>query len=203
MNTLTILIILIVLAAVGLIVYRLIAFKKANAKISKKRFERVQQLFDKLENGESITKTEVYDYAKNILTREITFKLLQHSNLSHIFPDEFNTFEKAAESNLVNWLEFPTELDTCPDEIEHVKRVKIGFSGQNNFFHYEVFKFKVHEPHWAAKDGWMLGAVGPYFDDSKPYDRPNCTFSRLNRNSYNTSPDEEAKWIHENILMKR
>jgi len=81
-----------------------------------------------------------------------------------------------------------------------VKRVTIKYD--NNNVYYYVFKFKINEPHWAAKDGWMLGVVGPYFDDSKPYDFPSGTFSRLSSKYETTSPDDEAKWVHENISMK-
>lgn len=114
-----------------------------------------------------------------------------------------NDIVKGAESNLANWLEFPTELDACPDEMEHIKRVTFDFDGRNNNVHYEVFKYRVNEPHWAAKNGWMLGVVGPFFDDSKPYDHPGATFSRTGSTVDKVSPDEEAKWVHENISMRR
>jgi hypothetical protein len=121
--------------------------------------------------------------------------------LTDLFPPEFYTIEKAAESNLANWLEFPTELGACPDEIQHLEKVSIQIEGQNNFAHYHVYKFKMNPPHWAAGHGWMLGVIGPYFDNSKPYDHPNSTFSRLNNKVDTSLPDEEAKWVHENISL--
>jgi hypothetical protein len=199
---LTIIITLLVLPVITVSSYRFIVFTKANAKISKKRFARVKPLYSKLKDGELITKDDVYEYAKNLLTRVMAFELLQHNNVAGIFPGEFNTFEKAAESNLANWLEFPTELNTCPDEIQHVKRVTIYVDEENHFVHYEVFEFRINEPHPAAKRGWMLGVVGPYFDDSEPYDYPSCTYSRFSRNSTIGSCEEEAIWVHENILMQ-
>jgi hypothetical protein len=57
--------------------------------------------------------------------------------------------------------------------------VTINFDEEGNKVDYHVFKYRVNEPHWAAKDGWMLGVVGPYFDDSKATDWPHSTFSRL------------------------
>jgi len=110
---------------------------------------------------------------------------------------------KSAESHLANWLEFPTELDAIPDEMEHIKRVSIDFDGQGNNVHYEVFKYRVNEPHWAAKDGWILGVVGPYFDDSEPYSPAVATFSRVSSTVDKMTPEEEARWVHENISMKR
>jgi hypothetical protein len=200
MDTFTIIIIAIGLPIITVKFYRVVLFAKANTQISKKRFARISPLYNKLKNGDPISKNEVYEYAKNLLTRKMVFELLQHNNLQNIFPDEFNTIEKAAESNLANWLEFPTELNTCPDEIEHIKRVSINIDKEDHFVHYEVFEFKVHEPHRDAKKGWMLGVVGPYFDNSEPYDYPFCTYSRFHQNS--VSSEEEVKWVHENILLQ-
>ena len=194
---------LIVFAITIFALYRFIIVKMQNQKLNKQRFERIKPLYDKLENGQLVTEDEILIFAKNLLTREMTFHLLNDHNKTALFPKEYYTLIKGAESNLANWLEFPTELDACPDEIEHLKRVTFDFDNQNNFVHYEVFKYKVNEPHWAAKDGWNLGVVGPYFDDSKPYDFPHATFSRIGSTLDNVMPDEEAKWVHENISMRR
>jgi diadenosine tetraphosphatase ApaH/serine/threonine PP2A family protein phosphatase len=194
---------LIVLVIAIFATYRIITVKKQNNKLNAERFERVKELYDKLERGQTLTEKDVLPFAQNLLTRETTYQLLSDHNMTDLFPKEYYTIEKAAESNLANWLEFPTELDACPDEIEHIKRVTFDFDGQNNFVHYEVFKYRVNEPHWAAKDGWILGVVGPYFDDSKPYDFPQATFSRINSTFDKVTPDEEAKWVHENISMRR
>ena len=194
---------LIVLAVVVFAIYRFKTVHRQNKKLNAKRFNRVKELYDKLESGQELTEKDILPFAKNILTRETVFQLLADYGKTNLFPNEYNTLIKAAESNLANWLEFPTELDACPDEIEYIKRVTFNFDGQNNFVHYEVFKYRVNEPHWAAKDGWCLGVVGPYFDDSKPYDFPQATFSRIGSTLEKVTPDEEAKWVHENISMKR
>ena len=194
---------LIILAIVIFAVYRFVTVKRQGNKLNAKRFERVKGLYDKLESGQTLTEKDVLPFAQNLLTREIAYQLLSDHNKTDIFPKEYYSIVKGAESNLSNWLEFPTELDACPDEIEHIKRVTFDFDGQNNFVHYEVFKYRVNEPHWAAKDGWILGIVGPYFDDSKPYDFPQATFSRISSTLDKVTADEEAKWVHENISMKQ
>ena len=201
MSTLTI-IILVLVALAGFVAYRIISVHKAGRETLQRRFKRIQPLYDKVESGETVAGEDVHDFAKNVLTREATFKLLKDSGLSHLFPEEFYSIEKAGETYLANWLEYPTELDACPDEIEHMKRVTIDFDGQKNFVHYEVYKYRVNEPHWAAKDGWILGVVGPYFDNSEPYDRPQATFSRVSSTTDKTSPEEEARWVHENIAAR-
>jgi hypothetical protein len=194
---------LVVLAITIFAIYRSITVKRQNNKLNAERFDRVKELYDRLESKQELTEQDVTPFAKNILTRQATFQLLSDYNKTNLFPKEYNTLVKGAESNLANWLEFPTELDACPDEIEHIKRVTFDFDGQDNFVHYEVFKYRVNEPHWAAKDGWILGVVGPYFDDSKPYDFPQATFSRVSSTLDKITPDEEAKWVHENISMRR
>ncbi len=193
----------IVFAIVVFAVYRLVIVKRQNKKLNAERFDRVKELYQKLESGQEISENDVLPFAKNVLTRQTAFQLLADNEKSNLFPKEYNTLIKGAESNLANWLEFPTELGACPDEIEHIKRVTFDFDGQNNFVHYEVFKCRTNEPHWAAKDGWFLGVVGPYFDDSKPYDFPQATFSRISSKIDKVSPEEEARWVHENISIKR
>jgi hypothetical protein len=188
-----------ILAVAIFAVYRLIKVKRQNSKLNDERYQRVKELYDKLESGQPLRAQDVLPFAKNLLTRETTYQILAERNKTILFPKEYFSIVKAAESNLANWLEFPTELDACPDEVEHLKRVTFDFDGENNFVHYEVFKYRVNEPHWAAKDGWILGVVGPYFDDSKPYDFPHSTFSRISSTVDKVTPDEEAKWVHENI----
>ncbi|MGB4772678.1 MAG: hypothetical protein WBP58_14520 [Chitinophagaceae bacterium] len=182
------------------VVYRYVKVNRQSKKLNAERFARVEELYLKLRNTENISESDVLPFAANLQTRETTFQLLSEYKKEILFPREYYDLVKGAESNLANWLEFPTELDACPDVIEHVKRVTIDFDGQANFVHYEVFRYRMNEPHWAAKNGWMLGVVGPYFDDSKPYDFPSATFSRIGSTE---NPDEEAKWVHENISLKR
>jgi len=203
MNTIFIVIGLIVLVIIVFVIYRLQKVKNQNRKLNEQRFERISPLYNKLEKGEAISAEDVLPYAKNLLTRGMTFHLLSHHDKLNLFPKEYFDIVKGAESNLANWLEFPTELNACPDEIEHIKRVTFDYDGQNNFVHYEVFKYKVNEPHWAAKHGWILGVVGPYFDDSKPYDNAKATFSRVSSTLDKVSPDDEAKWVNENISKRR
>jgi hypothetical protein len=191
---------IIVLAIIIFVIYRIKTVNNQSKKINETRFERIKPIFEKLNEGENITELEILPYAKNLITRESTYRLLEEKNKTELFPKEFYTIEKGAESNLANWLEFPTELDGCPDEMELVKRVTIDFD-DNNVYYY-VFKFRINEPHWASKDGWMLGVVGPYFEDSKPYDFPHATFSRLNSKFDKVKAEDEAKWVHENISMK-
>ena len=185
---------------IAFIVYKYIKAIRYGIKQNQMRDERVRPLVDLFESGGQITEADVLPFAEGLLTREATFNLLRERNRLDLFPESLTTIEAGAASNLANWLEFPTELDTCPDEMEHVGR--FTFVVDNDHFHYHVFKYRIGEPHWAAPNGWMLGGAGPYFDDSKPYDFPNGTFSRCSSTIDNTTAEEEARWIHENIGLR-
>lgn len=115
-------------------------------------------------------------------------------------PGFFYTEEKGAESYLVNWLEFPTELGRAPDEILFQEIVTLELQIR---IHYYVFKFRTATPLWAKKLGWMLGVCGPYDSHSTPFDRPGRIFSRFNPIDL-ISPEAEVSWVHENGAgMKR
>ncbi len=203
MNIVFTMLALLILAIIIFAVYRMIKVKQQNSLLNVQRFERVKKLYDQLEKGAPVTAIDVLPFATNLLTRETTYQLLHDHNKTDLFPTEYYSIVKGAESNLANWLEFPTELDACPDEMEYIKRVSFDFDGNKNMVHYEVFKYMINEPHWAAKNGWMLGVVGPFFDDSKPYDFPGATFSRCDSTLDKVTPEEEAKWVHENISKRR
>jgi hypothetical protein len=158
-----------------------------------------EPIYDKLKSGDTLSKLEIEDFAGNIETRADFYTLLAEFNKESLFPNEYYSFEKATESVLTRWLLYPTELDTIPSKIEPVK--KVSFLEHDTIFIYYVLKFKTEEPHWAAKDGWMIGVVGPYFKDSKPYDWTTGTFSKFSK-AKETNPEKEVEWAHKNIFRR-
>lgn len=186
----------IALLIMGFIVYRFFAFKRESRQHLQLQLERLETIYIKLESGDTPTEDELHKYSSDIKTRFSLYKMLAEYDKTELFPKAFYTVEQAAESNLANWLEFPTELGSLPDEIEYLKKQTIELEGNN--VNYHVYKFRVNEPHWSAKDGWMLGVVGPYFDDSSPYSFPQATFSRLSKLE-EVKPEDEVQWVHENI----
>lgn len=172
--------ILITIAAIALFnIYSVFQFRNKTIRSYYKRLDWIHLLYEKLLNRELSTHQDIYLFARNRLPREDTYKLLSYFHLSNLFPTEFYTFESSAESNLAKWLEYPTELNACPDAIEHVKQVTVHHERVHVDMQYHVYKFNVNEPNEAAARGWMLGVVGPYTNQSKPYDNPPATFSRL------------------------
>ena len=158
-----------------------------------------EEAFHKLNSGDTLSKLEIKKFSDNFETRADFYDLLTDFKKESLFPTEYYTFEKAAESALVNWLLYPTELDTIPSKIELLK--KVNFSENDTTFTYYVFKFKTNEPHSAAKDGWMIGVVGPYFINSKPYDWTDGTFSKFSKIK-ETSSEKEVEWAHNNVYKK-
>ena len=76
----------------------------------------------------------------------------------NLFPARFAAQEALAESDMVGWLIFPTELGRPPHEIE----LMATFDDDEGEQRYYLFRFRTHAPHWAAKDGWETGLAGPF-----------------------------------------
>jgi hypothetical protein len=195
-------VIALVLLLAGFIAFRYIKVRWDAGKHSKLRNQRIQPVWELLEAKRFVPDHLIEKYARPVSTRFDLFDALHQNGLADRFPTELNSFEKAGESILATWLEFPTELGALPDEIAFLERFQIDYDGLANWVYYDVFRFRVNAPHWAAKDGWMLGVVGPYFDESKPYIQANSTFSRLNKVGEIT-PAAEALWVHQNISLRK
>jgi hypothetical protein len=194
---------LFVAAISALLLSRLILLRRAAVRLHLLRFRRIGFLYEQIRKNQKLTKEDLLGFAENPLTRETAFLFLRDNDITEMFPQQYYSIEKAAESSLASWLEFPTELNRSPDEIEHIGEVTVVNAKDMDYTQYHIFRFRVNEPHFAAKDGWMLGVVGPYAPYSKPYDKPKTIFSRFAKASSGVSPQQEAEWVHRHILMKR
>ena len=159
----------------------------------------LKESYNKLKSGQSLQKEEVEKFSSDLSTRVDFYNLLSKFNEVNVFPTAYNNFERAGESVLANWLAYPTELDTIPSQIQLVK--KVDFAENDSIFIYYVYKFKTEPPHWSAKDGWMLGVVGPFLNNSKPYDWTNGTFSRMSKVN-EMSCEKEVEWTHKNVFRR-
>jgi hypothetical protein len=111
--------------------------------------------------------------------RKWLFKIMSENGLSKLFPTNYISQALLAESDMVNWLIYPTELGAAPDEIELAERIREKDEGLGTV-EYFVFKFRTFPPHWAAKDGWMAGVSGPFIVDEYPtMDSYGDTFSNF------------------------
>jgi hypothetical protein len=85
-----------------------------------------------------------------------------------LFPAKWATQKALAESDMVRWLTFPTELGRAPDEIELMKVVSKNFGPPDGVLEWYLFRFRTNPPHWSAKDGWMSGVAGPFKKSESP-----------------------------------
>jgi hypothetical protein len=152
-------------------------------------------LIKKLAAREPVERTEILFMAKDPSLRHAVYRVLEAFNQLHLFPLELFTVEKGAESFLVTWLEFPTELGQAPHEIELYATIVLNEGDDQTYY---VFKYRMTGDHWATENNWMLGVTGPYRSESQPYDIPRRIFSRF-YSVDRISARGEVQWVHENI----
>lgn len=106
--------------------------------------------------------------AKDNEMRKWLFSLLKEKKLTTFLNSVEFSQENLAISDMVNWLIYPTELATAPDQIELLKVIRMDTKSENGLIDYYIFKFRTNEPHWAAKDGWLVGVSGPFLVKDYP-----------------------------------
>ncbi|MBS1618425.1 MAG: hypothetical protein JST76_07895 [Bacteroidetes bacterium] len=200
MTSAIIIIVVIIVAIAAFLLYRRVAVTRQGAERAASRLAGMAPLAEKLKRG-TLALSDVQPYASDIITRSHVLELLHEHQRLDLFPAEYHTKEKMAESVLANWLEFPTELDSRPDEMELLKIVPIQIDEDpEHKLLYYAFRFCTHEPHWAAKNGWTIGIAGPYFADG-PEVTPATAFSRFNKEGQ-VIIEEEVAWFHENVAAQ-
>jgi hypothetical protein len=158
-----------------------------------------QPLISKLARKENIEIIDLTLLAENPSTRHALFGILQGYGRADMFPSEYYSLQKSAESLLVNWLEFPTELNGTPEKIEFITTITMVEA--TDALDYFVFRYTKQSKTEKSKEGWMLGVAGPYTSTSRPYDVPLRVFSRFNLVD-TVNPLEEVTWVHENIARR-
>ena len=186
---------LVLMAIPGILLFRDYYVNIKLQRLALRKYQAMKSLLDKLASNDPITLPEVLMIAQSPSLRVTLFLMLEAQGLGELFPIEFYSEEKGAESHMVNWLEFPTELGQAPSEIVLVKIVPVEVHIQ---VHYYAFKFRTSAPRWAKKLNWMIGVCGPYDEKSKPFDAPSRVFSRFNQVGI-IKPEAEVHWVHENI----
>ena len=113
-----------------------------------------------LKHGRAVPAAELRAVAADGEMRNWLYRALKELGRTDLFPPEFKKQEAFAESEMVYWLIYPTELGRAPDQIELMK--VIWQPSANQTLDYYVFRFRTLPPHWSAKDGWMAGIAGPF-----------------------------------------
>lgn len=130
-----------------------------------------------LQENDSSAPQLVYDAAQNPTTRNFLYEKLQELGRVDIFPEEFRTNEKHAESDLVTWLMHPNELNAIPAEIHLAKRIAIEEGGRKGTVF--LFRFLTDSSHDAWERGWMAGVSGVYWENSNLDDEVRGAFSEF------------------------
>ncbi|NPA43661.1 MAG: hypothetical protein GXO27_06520 [Chlorobi bacterium] len=154
----------------------------------------LKPLESKLKNWQKIAPREVEPFAADYRYRLHLYKLLSDYNRTGLFPSAWLTEKYFAQAYMAEWLHFPTEWNAYPEKLEHLTTVLL-IQGEIRV-RYHVFRF-------AGKDDkFYLGVAGPYTEDSIATDHPYGTFSRFQEDG-TVSPEEEVRWVHEHITMKK
>ncbi len=115
-----------------------------------------------LRMGEPVAGEHFLSTAASAEMRKWLFEELKNLNRLDLFPPQYANQEALAESEMVDWLIFPTELGRVPDGIELMKVYSLDAGPPGGLLDYYLFRFKTHPPHWAAEEGWLAGIAGPY-----------------------------------------
>ena len=195
MKTIVIVVLSIILLAGAILLGGYYYLRRKLQRLITLKYAVVGPLIKKLAARESVSRTEILFMVQDPSLRHAVYRVLEAYNRSDLFPLEFFTIEKGAESFLVTWLEFPTELGRAPHEIELYTTVDLNEREDQTYY---VFKYRMTGDHWAVENDWMLGVAGPYGNESQPYDTPRRIFSRF-YSVDRISARGEVQWVHENI----
>src|SRR5687767_7356447 len=139
METIVVSVLVLILFAIVILIARDYYVRRKLKKLVVEKYSVVKPLIKKFQAKEKVTRDEIGMMSKDPSLRYAIFKILEAHNKADLFPDEYYSCEKGAESFLVNWLEFPTELGFAPDQIEFETKVTLQ---EEEAFQYYVFKFK-------------------------------------------------------------
>jgi hypothetical protein len=184
--------------AVAFIVWRIYATHAGGRRAYMQLAARIAPVAEAIGAGRAPSPADLERFARDRTTRQVLHDLLKQTERLSVFPREFLTWEAMAEANLIGWLNHPNELASPPDEIELMKKVPApGSDG-----HYFVFRYRVLEPHWAAKDGWMAGVAGPYDLSGEPAPYARGTFSRFEAYDSRT-PEDHVEVTHRAVIERK
>lgn len=124
----------------------------------------------KIINNLEIESGKIEELLKSKKELERVVNLFEKNNMLDKLPLNNITQEEIAKSNMIKWLEYPTELGKIPDEIELIGKFEF-----NNHMYY-AYKFKSND--FIVKD-FMLGIAGGYEKDKITSITTGCTFSKF------------------------
>jgi hypothetical protein len=142
---------------------------------------------------EPVTADEIAQIAKQPQYRWILYHMMKHFERLDLFPTEHLSIVGQGEGYLAYWMMHPNELQSPPSEIELIESFDRNVNGTACKF--LVYRFRMAEGHWAAKDGWLLGVAGPFVEGDAPYSGLASSFSRTGDKDGITKPSELVDWF--------
>lgn len=125
-----------------------------------------------LKHGCNVDEKHFSDIAQSKEMRNWFYKGLIKLGYESYFPEKYKSQESFAESDMVDWLCYPTELGRVPDEIELMQIIEIS-----NTLYY-LFRFRSEHEDWVDT-GWMAGVSGGYKKNTLSIDSSGYTFSKF------------------------
>lgn len=149
-----------------------------------RRAMRIQKMIapvvDPIEDGKPPDLKAIREMASQPLCRNDLFDALEEIGKQDLFPREFRTVERFAESLLASWLSHPNELQRAPDAIELIGEHELDSECELGPVRYFAFRYRIDPPSFAADRGWMLGVCGPFLRGADaPLVEPTGLFSEL------------------------
>ncbi|HEX9510534.1 MAG TPA: hypothetical protein VF939_08625 [Puia sp.] len=100
MNTVLIVVCILICLIVIFAIYRYFKVSHQNRKLNEQRFDRIRPLYEKLKSGQAVNPQDVLPFAENVLSRGLTFQFLSSHDKKDLFPKDYYTLVKSAESHL-------------------------------------------------------------------------------------------------------
>jgi hypothetical protein len=180
---------------VAFVVWRLWATIAGGSRAYAALREKMRPVVSALDAGETPAAADLERFAADRATRKVLHEELEERGRLDLFPAGFLTQESMAEADMCAWLNHPNELAAIPDEIELMEVVPSPGDAGGRYY---LFRYRVREPHWAAKDGWMAGVAGPYPAGGPVARTARGTFSRFEAYDSRT-PAEHVRAVHDLI----
>jgi hypothetical protein len=187
---------------VAFAVWRIVATVRAQSRLHGRLFDEVAPTVLAIQRGEAPEPAVLERLAASPRTRTTLFEVLEAAGRPELFPAAWRTPHALAEGRLVTWLMHPNELQAEPAEIALGAEVALP-DRADDAERWLVYRFRTEPPHWAAKDGWLAGVVGPV-DPANPAPTPGdpkVVFSQLP--AYDSAtPEQHATAMRDLMRLK-
>lgn len=112
--------------------------------------------------GLSVDQADIESVASKPETRMYIYAELRGRELLSRMPRQYATNAALSESQMVDWLSFPTELGYPPEEIQLMGTFSGDAVGEDDSIEYFVYRFRADNSEGIYESEWMAGICGPF-----------------------------------------